>query len=55
VTFGFLLSALFWLIKDVGLMFKWFEDVGYAADIAELRREYPGLKSLGDYLKTSGL
>ena len=27
--------------EDLGLMFEWFDRVGYSADIATLRREYP--------------
>jgi uncharacterized protein YbjT (DUF2867 family) len=27
--------------EDLGLMFEWFDRVGYSADIAALRREYP--------------
>lgn len=27
--------------EDLGLMFEWFDRVGYSADIAGLRREYP--------------
>lgn len=54
-TFNFVGSTLLWAIKDVGLMFTWFEQRGYAADIDALRKEHPGLQSLGDWLKTSGL
>ncbi|RAL61577.1 hypothetical protein DID88_009616 [Monilinia fructigena] len=54
-TFDFVGSTLLWAIKDVGLMFNWFEERGYAADIDALRKEHPGLQSLGDWLKTSGL
>jgi len=54
-TYNFIGSTLLWAIKDVGLMFTWFEQRGYAADINALRKEHPGLQSLGDWLKTSGL
>ncbi|TEY35175.1 hypothetical protein BOTCAL_0600g00010 [Botryotinia calthae] len=54
-TFNFVGSTLLWAIKDVGLMFSWFEERGYAADIKALRKEHPGLQSFGDWLKTSGL
>ena len=27
--------------EDVALMFEWFDEVGYSADIPSLRREYP--------------
>ncbi|KAI9647519.1 hypothetical protein NHQ30_003904 [Ciborinia camelliae] len=54
-TYGFVGSALLWAIGDVGLMFTWFEQRGYGADINSLRKEHPRLQSLGDWLKTSGL
>lgn len=53
VTYGFIASALLWAVKDVGTMFKFFEDVGYAADIESLRKEYPALHSFADWAKTS--
>ncbi|KAK1997978.1 NmrA-like family protein [Colletotrichum falcatum] len=40
------------LVKDFGWMFKWFYDVGYGADIQELRKQYPGLKDFETWLKT---
>jgi hypothetical protein len=52
-TFGFVGSALIWAVKDVGMMFKFFEEVGYGANIQELRKEHPGLLSLSDWLETS--
>ncbi|KAF7885006.1 hypothetical protein EAF00_010824 [Botryotinia globosa] len=54
-TFNFVGSTLLWAIKDFGLMFSWFEERGYAADIKALRKEHPGLQSFGDWLKSSGL
>lgn len=51
-TFGALASALIWAVKDVHLMFKFFENVGYAADVQTLRVEHPGLLSFGDWVKT---
>jgi len=53
ITFGFIVSALLWGVKDIGTMFKFFEDVGYAADIAALRKEHPGLRSFADWVKSS--
>lgn len=49
-------KILSWLLmtmmKDFGYMFKWFYDVGYAANIPELRNEYPALKNFETWLKT---
>jgi hypothetical protein len=54
-TYGFLGSALVWAIKDINLMFKFFEEVGYAADIQSLKEEHPDLLSFGDWLKTRSM
>lgn len=35
-------------------MYRWFQDVGYDADVAALRREYPPLTDLETYLRRSG-
>jgi uncharacterized protein YbjT (DUF2867 family) len=45
-------SLLMWMIKDVGLMYKWFSDVGYAANIVELKKIHPGLKDFETWLET---
>ena len=36
------------------IMYRWFNDVGYEADIAALRKEHPGLVSLEQYLRGHG-
>lgn len=49
-------TILMWLVKDMGYMIRWFHDVGYAADIAALRKVHPELKGLEEWLRTeSGL
>lgn len=35
-------------------MYRWFEDVGYRADVDALRSEHPGLQSFEEYLATHG-
>jgi uncharacterized protein YbjT (DUF2867 family) len=35
-------------------MYRWFNDYGYEADIAALRKEHPGLVSFEQYLRTHG-
>jgi uncharacterized protein YbjT (DUF2867 family) len=52
-TFGFLGSAVMFMVKEVGTMFKWFNDVGYGADIAALRKEEPKLMDFEIWLKES--
>ncbi|GAA3494152.1 NmrA/HSCARG family protein [Streptomyces albogriseolus] len=36
---------------EIALMFEWFQDHGYRADIAALRAEHPGLQSFAAFLK----
>ena len=40
--------------EEMTVMYRWFEDQGYAADIEALRKEYPPLKRLVDFLKEKG-
>lgn len=35
-------------------MYRWFEDVGYRADVDALRSKHPGLQSFEEYLATQG-
>ncbi|MEU0370865.1 NmrA/HSCARG family protein [Streptomyces sp. NPDC006283] len=37
---------------EISLMFEWFQEHGYRADIAALRAEHPGLLSFAAYLKS---
>lgn len=50
-TYQFICSILMWVIKDMGYMFKWFHDVGYKADIAELKKINPELKDFATWLE----
>lgn len=51
-TFGFLGAGLLWGVKEVGTMFRWFQDTGYGVDVEGLRKEHDGLLSLGDWIET---
>jgi uncharacterized protein YbjT (DUF2867 family) len=51
-TYRFICSLLLWMVKDVGYMFRWFYDVGYAADISELKKIHPNLKGFETWLRT---
>ncbi|KAF7716766.1 Uncharacterized protein PECH_008803 [Penicillium ucsense] len=51
-TFGFVVSGIMTLVKDFGYMFQWFHDVGFAADIQEVKKIHPGLKDFATWLKT---
>ncbi|KAK3348736.1 hypothetical protein B0T25DRAFT_546404 [Lasiosphaeria hispida] len=50
-TFKFVCLLIMWMIKDLGLMYKWFHDVGYGADIAELKEVHPDLMDFSDWLR----
>lgn len=52
-TYGFVGAAIRWMIAEVGLMFRFFEDEGYAVDIQALRKEEPRLQDLSKWLKES--
>ncbi|KAJ7493227.1 NAD(P)-binding protein [Mycena galericulata] len=49
-------SALSWAVrtatKDLRLMFKFFNEIGYNADIAACRKMYPGMKDWKTFLRT---
>lgn len=40
--------------EEFTVMYRWFNDVGYEADIGALRIEYPELTTLEEYLRSSG-
>jgi len=50
-TFGVLGSLLKWGVAERSML-EWFGDVGYGADIPNLKKEYPQLLTLSDWLKT---
>lgn len=39
------------MVKEMGNMFVWFRETGYGADIPELRRLHPQIKSFGEWLE----
>lgn len=52
-TYGFVASIMLYLIKDLGIMFKWFHDEGYGANVEELRKIHPGLQDSKAWLLES--
>jgi hypothetical protein len=40
--------------EELAVMYEWFNEVGYEADIAALREEYPGLTTFERYLRNHG-
>ncbi len=51
-TWEFVSRFLMWMVADAGLMFRWFHDEGFGADIAALKRVHPGLKDVRAWLET---
>ncbi|KAG9204998.1 hypothetical protein G6514_009457 [Epicoccum nigrum] len=49
-TFSFVATGINWMVKDLGLMFKWFGAEGFGADIPAVRARYPELKDFGTWL-----
>lgn len=50
-TYGIIATFINWMVKDLGMMFKWFRDVGYGGDIAQVRTLNPDLKNFKTWLK----
>lgn len=54
-TFGLVGKGLMAMMKDLGYMFQWFYDVGYGANIQELKKVHPDLMDFRTWLeKESG-
>lgn len=51
-TYGILGSALKWAVSDVGKMLDWFASDGYGVDIVELKKTYPKILDLRQWLDT---
>jgi uncharacterized protein YbjT (DUF2867 family) len=51
-TFRFPVWLMMKAVKELGVMFQWFYDEGYGADVAALRKMHPGLKDFGTWLQT---
>jgi len=50
-TFDIMGSGLLWGVKEMGIMFEFFRDTGYDADIRGLKAQHPGLMTLGDWIE----
>ena len=51
-TFEFLARFIKWMVKEMGMMFTWFDEEGFVVDIPKLKRMNPGLKDFGTWLET---
>jgi len=52
-TFCAVGSVLKIAMHDIGTMFKWFEQDGYAVDIVKARAEHPELQDFATWLRKS--
>ncbi|KAI1104967.1 NAD(P)-binding protein [Jackrogersella minutella] len=50
-TYHFVAAFINWMVKELGFMFRWFRNVGYAADIPALRKINPDLKDFKTWLE----
>ncbi|KAF4122453.1 NmrA-like family [Geosmithia morbida] len=53
LSWGFMARVTFYMSEEMSTMFNFFEKEGYGADIQELRKIHPGLKTLGAWLPES--
>ena len=53
ITFSLVATGIKWGMKDMGMMFEWFERVGCAVDIKALRKKQPELKDWATWLRES--
>ncbi|KAL1863899.1 hypothetical protein Daus18300_008048 [Diaporthe australafricana] len=53
LSLGILARLTLWLSEEMGTMFEFFEKEGYGANIEELRKMHPELKTLGTWLEGS--
>jgi uncharacterized protein YbjT (DUF2867 family) len=51
-TYSLIVYPMMAMVKELGYMFKWFNDVGFNADLKTLRQEYPEFKTFGTWLET---
>ncbi|KAI1768628.1 NAD(P)-binding protein [Hypoxylon sp. FL1150] len=51
LTFEFVASFINWMVKELGYMFRWFQNVGYGADIPSLKKLNPELKDFATWLE----
>ncbi|CAF3519492.1 unnamed protein product [Fusarium graminearum] len=51
-AYSFVVYPMMAMVKELGYMFKWFNDVGFDADLKALRQQYTELKTFGTWLET---
>lgn len=50
-SYGFMASFIQYMVPELGIMFKWFVEVGCKADLAECKRLNPKMEDLETWLK----
>ena len=50
-TFEFFARFVRWMLTELHVMFRWFDEKGFGADIPALKKLHPGLLGLGDWLE----
>lgn len=53
-TFEFFARFVRWMVKEINIMLRWFDEEGYSVDMAKLKRLHPGLMDFGTWLETEG-
>lgn len=54
-TYEFVGRFVKWMLTEINIMFRWFDEEGFTADIGKLKRMHPGLMDFGEWLeKESG-
>ncbi|KAL9622975.1 MAG: hypothetical protein Q9160_002693 [Pyrenula sp. 1 TL-2023] len=51
MTYGLIASFMKWMIPDLGFMSRWFNTVGFGADIPSVRKRHPGLLDFKRWLQ----
>lgn len=52
-SWAVLAKMALWASREMSTIFAFFEDEGYAADIEQVRKLHPELKTMGDWLVSS--
>ena len=52
-TYAPLVTGALWMMKDVRVMFEFFQEQGFGTDIPELQKKFPQIRGFGEWLETS--
>lgn len=51
IAFGFMGYVIQFMVKELGVMFKWFGEVGYKADVGKCRQLHPTMQNFETWLR----